>query len=328
MTRTPTQPNPPANDTGDDADHAADHTGASKSPLAALGQVWLDGQLVPGEQASVSVLDHGVLYGDGVFEGIRSYNGRVLKLQTHLRRFFESAKAIRLDLPYTHDQLAEAIRQTLAANGRADGYIRLCATRGVGSMGLNPFLSPTPCVFIITCDLKMYPQDLYEQGMRIITSSVIRNHPAALSPRIKSNNYLNNILAKIEAIDAGCLEAVMLNTQGNVAECTGDNVFIVKQGQLYTPPLHAGILEGITRSLVIDLARGLGLTVHEIDLTKHDLYTADEMLLTGTGAEVIAVTEIDSRKIGFGDQLGKPGPLTQQLLQAFREMLAKGAPED
>jgi len=277
-------------------------------------------------------MDHGVLYGDGVFEGIRSYNGKVLKLKTHLERFFDSAKAIRLDLPYSLEQLADAIRQTLAVNNRADGYIRLAATRGVGSMGLDPFLSPTPTVFIVTCDLKMYPQALYDQGMKVITSSVVRNHPAALSPRIKSNNYLNNILAKIEAIDAGCLEAVMLNTQGNVAECTGDNIFIAKHGKLITPPLHAGILEGITRNIVIELARDAGIEVSETDITKHDLYTADEMFLTGTGAEVIAVTEIDSRKIGpssgGGEQEGKPGPLTLKLNKAFRDMLAKGAPED
>ncbi len=301
---------------------------SNSTPLTDLGRVWLDGSLVPIEQATVSVMDHGVLYGDGVFEGIRSYNGRVLKLKSHLDRFFESAKAIRMGLPYSADQLASAIRETLAANDRADGYIRLCATRGVGTMGLNPFLSPTPSVFIITCDIKLYPQELYDNGMKVITSSVIRNHPAALSPRIKSNNYLNNILAKIEAIDAGCLEAVMLNTQGNVAECTGDNIFIAKHGKLYTPPLHAGILEGITRNLVIDLAEGLGLEVVQTDLTQHDLYTADEMLLTGTAAEVIAVTEIDGRRIGYGENEGKPGPLTVKLNQAFRDMLAKGAPED
>ena len=320
MTRTPTEPAP-----GSTPGSAPTPTSTT---LSGLGQVWLDGRLVPGEQASVSVMDHGVLYGDGVFEGIRSYSGRILKLKTHLDRFFESAKAIRLGLPYSADQLADAIRSTLSANGRADAYIRLAATRGVGSMGLNPFLSPTPSVFVITCELKMYPQELYDNGMKVITSSVLRNHPAALSPRIKSNNYLNNILAKIEAIDAGCLEAVMLNTQGNVAECTGDNIFIAKHGKLYTPPLHAGILEGITRNIVIELAKQHGIEVVETDLTKHDLYTADEMLLTGTGAEVIAVTEIDNRKIGYGDQEGKPGPLTLKLNNAFRDMLAAGAPED
>lgn len=299
------------------------------SPLVdSAGQVWIDGKLVPAAQAGISVMDHGVLYGDGVFEGIRSYNGKVLKLKTHLQRFFDSAKAIRLDVPFSLTQLADAIRQTLDANGRADGYIRLAATRGVGSMGLDPFLSPTPTVFIVTCDLKMYPQALYDQGMKVITSSVVRNHPAALSPRIKSNNYLNNILAKIEAIDAGCLEAVMLNTQGNVAECTGDNIFIAKHGKLITPPLHAGILEGITRNIVIDLARDASIEVNETDITKHDLYTADEMFLTGTGAEVIAVTEIDGRKIGYADQEGKPGPLTLKLNKSFRDMLANGAPED
>lgn len=323
MTQTPTEP-VPGNTPG-----ATPASSPAMPPLVEnSGQVWLDGQIVPIGQANISVMDHGVLYGDGVFEGIRSYNGKVLKLQTHLDRFFESAKAIRLDLPYSAEELIAAIRATLDANGRSDAYIRLAATRGVGTMGLNPFLSPTPSVFIVTCDLKMYPQELYDQGMRVITSSVIRNHPAALSPRIKSNNYLNNILAKIEAIDAGCLEAVMLNTQGNVAECTGDNIFIAKQGQLITPPLHAGILEGITRNIVIDLAKQHGLTVDETDITKHDLYTADEMFLTGTGAEVIAVTEIDNRKIGYGETEGKPGPMTLKLNKAFRDMLASGAPEN
>jgi len=203
-------------------------------------------------------------------------------------------------------------------------------------MGLNPFLSPTPSVFIITCDIKMYPQELYDHGMKVITSSVMRNHPAALSPRIKSNNYLNNILAKIEALDAGCLEAVMLNTHGMVAECTGDNIFIVRRpmgcgkerAELVTPPLHAGILEGITRNLVIDLALQAGLTVRELDISRHDLYTADEMFLTGTAAEVIPVTEIDNRKIGRDETEGKPGPITKQLNDAYRKMLADGAPED
>lgn len=309
---------------------------ANSTPLQDLGQVWLNGQLVPGEHAAVSVMDHGVLYGDGVFEGIRAYHGKVLKLRSHLERFYDSAKAIRLKLQFSIDELEAAVRETLKVNGRRNGYIRLCATRGVGTMGLNPFLSPTPAVFIITCDIKMYPQELYDHGMKVITSSVVRNHPAALSPRIKSNNYLNNILAKIEAIDAGCLEAVMLNTQGLVAECTGDNIFIVRRpmgggadaAELITPPLHAGILEGITRNLVIGLARDAGLTVRELDLSKHDLYTADEMFLTGTAAEVIAVNEIDGRKIGRGDTEGKPGPITRQLNDAYRKMLADGAPED
>ena len=311
---------------------------AHSTPLHELGQVWLNGQLVPGEQAAVSVMDHGVLYGDGVFEGIRAYHGKVLKLRSHLERFFDSAKAIRLPLPYSIDQIETAVRETLGANGRDNGYIRLCATRGVGTMGLNPFLSPVPNVFVITCDIKMYPQELYDHGMKVITSSVIRNHPAALSPRIKSNNYLNNILAKIEAIDAGCLEAVMLNTQGMVAECTADNIFIVRRPmgagaegvELVTPPLHAGILEGITRNLVIGLARDAGITVREMDLSRHDLHTADEMLLTGTAAEVIPVTEIDGRKIGRvgSDTEGKPGPITRQLNAAFRQMLDDGAPED
>lgn len=292
--------------------------------LAPLGQVWLDGKLVPSHLACVSVMDHGLLYGDGAFEGIRAYNGRIMKLATHLRRLFESAKAIRLVMPYTQEELAAAVRETLKANGRTDAYVRLCVTRGIGEMGINPFNSPRPTVFIVTCDLRLYPKDFYENGLPIISSSVMRNHPAALSPRIKSLNYLNNVLAKIEAIDAGVFEAVMYNHQGFVAECTADNLFIVKGGRVITPPLSAGSLEGCTRNLVMDLAREAGLPMVEQDLTRHDLYVADEMFLTGTGAEVIPVTLIDKRPIGTG----KPGPVTRQLIGAFRALIAKGVPEN
>lgn len=297
----------------------------SGAPAAAAPskQIWFDGRLVPADQARVSVYDHGLLYGDGVFEGIRAYRGRVLKSLTHLKRLFESARAIALAIPYTLDQLDAAIRQTLAANAIESGYIRLCVTRGVGPLGLNPYQCSSPTAFVIADSIQLYPAELYNTGMEIVTASTIRNHPAALSPRIKSMNYLNNILAKIEGVRAGVPEALMLNTQGFVAECTGDNIFIVKDGVLYTPPLHAGVLEGVTRNLVIDLARGIGLDVRTPDLTRHDLYVADECFLTGTAAEVIPVTKIDNRPIAAG----KPGPITAKLIAAFRK-LVENAPED
>jgi len=299
---------------------------ATSSPADKL--VWLNGTLVPAAQATVSVYDHGLLYGDGVFEGIRAYNGRVFKLASHLRRLYDGAKAIRLDIPYDADQLTRAIRDTLAANNRSNSYLRLCVTRGVGTLGLNPFTCKNTSTFIIADDIALYPREFYDRGMAIITSSVMRNHPAALSPRIKSMNYLNNILAKIEAIDAGVMEAVMLNHQGYVAECTGDNLFLVRrfhgQPTLVTPPLHAGILEGVTMATVIGLARDAGIPVLHTDLTKFDLYTADELFLTGTAAEVIPVTKIDNRPIADG----KPGPVTRRLTDAFHQLVASNAPED
>lgn len=302
------------------------------STVAVSQQIWLNGKLVPPAEATVSVYDHGLLYGDGVFEGIRVYNGRILKLMTHLRRLYDSARAIRLDIPYDIDTLAQAVRDTVAANGEAvhrSGYIRLCVTRGVGTLGLNPFTCKQPNVFIIVDKITLYPAELYESGLGLITAATMRNHPAALSPRIKSMNYLNNIMAKIEAIDAGLLEAVMLNHQGYVAECTGDNLFVVRHDlaggkpRIMTPPLHAGILEGVTMTLVIELARKAGWNVERIDLTRYDLYTADEIFLTGTAAEVIPATKVDGRTIGTGE----PGPVTKQLIQAFRELVAN-APED
>ncbi len=286
--------------------------------------IWLNGKLLPPEQANISVYDHGVLYGDGVFEGIRVYNSRVLKLRTHLVRLFESARSIRLTIHQTVDQLFAAVQETVKANNCVNGYIRLVVTRGAGSLGLNPFVCPTPNVFVIVDAITLYPAELYEKGLAVITSSVVRNHPAALSPRIKSLNYLNNILAKIEAIDAGVLEAVMLNPQGFVAECTGDNIFIVKNSSLYSPPLHAGVLEGVTMKLVLDLATQAGVPIQRPDLTKHDLYVADEMFLTGTAAEVIPVTKMDGRVIGGGE----PGPLTRKLIAGFKALVAKNAPED
>lgn len=276
-------------------------------------KVWLDGKLVPQSDAKISVYDHGLLYGDGVFEGIRQYNGAVFEKAAHLKRLWESAQAIRLTIPYTQEQVGQAIEDTLAANNFKDCYIRLVVTRGVGYLGISPKNCEKPSVIVITDKIQMYPQEMYASGMSIITASTIRNHPNSLSPKVKSLNYLNNILAKWEAIDAGVPEAVMLNHLGYVCECTGDNIFIVKDGQLLTPAPESGVLMGITRKVVMDLARSMGLPVIEQNMTRFDLYIADECFLTGTGAEVVPVTSIDNRKIGSG----KVGALTQKLTEAF-----------
>lgn len=280
-------------------------------------KVWLDGQLVPVSEARVSVFDHGVLYGDGVFEGMRSYGGRVFRLEAHLKRLEASARAIRLQLPMTLEEIATATYDSLKANSVVDGYIRLVVTRGIGYLGLSPVRTGTPSVFIIADQIELYPKELYDQGMAIISSSVVRNHPNAISPRIKSMNYLNNILAKIEALDAGVHEAIMYNHLGFVAECTGDNIFLVRDGQVLTPTLNAGALEGITRGAVMELVQKRGLPMRELDLTRHDLYVAEECFLTGSAAEVIPVTKIDGRPIGTG----QPGKLTRQLIADFRELV-------
>jgi len=276
-------------------------------------RVWLNGELVQREEAKISVFDHGLLYGDGVFEGIRSYNGRVFRLKEHIRRLFDSANGIRLAIPLAADELAKAVADTLQANGLADAYIRVVVTRGAGTLGLDPNRCSSPTVFIITDKIVLYPPELYENGLEIITAATMRNHPNAVNPRLKSLNYLNNILAKIEAIDAGTLEAVMLNHQGFVAECTGDNLFIVRDGALFTPPIAAGILEGITRDEIIAIAGDFGIKVREENLTRHDLYVADECFLTGTAAEVVPVVRIDKRTIGDG----RPGPVTKRLAEEF-----------
>ncbi len=279
-------------------------------------KVYMSGKLYDKDDAKISVYDHGLLYGDGVFEGIRSYGGKVFRLDRHLGRLYASARAIRLEIPLAIDAMARAVRDTLQVNGITDGYIRLVITRGAGYLGLDPRKTSNPQVIIITDHIELYPAELYEKGLSIITASTIRNHPNALNPRIKSLNYLNNILAKIEGVDAGAPEALMLNHKGEVAECTGDNIFLVRRGELVTPPTDAGILEGITREAVIELARSAGHAVHEVALTRHDVYVADECFLTGTAAEVIPVVKCDGRPIGSG----QPGPVTRELRKKFIEL--------
>jgi len=284
-----------------------------------MSKVYINGTLYNKEDAKVSVYDHGLLYGDGVFEGMRSYNGKVFRLAEHIRRLYDSARAIWLEIPISQQQMADAVNQTLAANNLVDGYIRLVVTRGAGTLGLDPNRTSDPQVIIIADKISLYPEEFYEKGLEIVTASTIRNHPAALNPRIKSLNYLNNILAKIEGLKAGCVEALMLNTKGEVAECTGDNIFIVRDGVVYTPSLDAGILGGITRDAVIELARESGRTVVECPMTRHDIYVADECFLTGTAAEVVPVVKIDNRAIGTGT----PGPVTRDLKDRFHR-LARG----
>jgi len=283
-------------------------------------KIWLDGKLVATADAKVSVFSHGLLYGDGVFEGIRIYNGRIFECKAHMRRFFDSLKAIRMDIAYTSEQLVQAMKDTMAANKMNDGYIRLVAARGAGTLGIHPYRTVSPNVYIIIDKIQMFDPEMYEKGMKVITASTARNHPNTMAPRIKSLNYLNNILAKIEAIDAGCLEAVMLNTEGYVAECTGDNLFMVRQGRLMTPAPHCGLLEGITRGLILRFARKRGIPAEETVLTKLDLYISDEMFITGTGAEVCPIVEIDKRKVGTGS----PGPITKQLMADFRAYIKSG----
>ncbi len=275
--------------------------------------VWMDGRLVPMEHAAVSVFDHGLLYGDGVFEGLRQYNGRIFRLPDHLKRLYNSAKAIRLEIPLSQHDMGEAIAATLQANKLADSYIRLLVTRGVGALGISPATCSKPSIIIIADHIKMYSEETYRNGMAIITASTPRIAAAALSPKIKSLNYLNNIMAKWEAIDAGVPEAVMLNHLGFVCECTADNIFIVRDGRLLTPSEESGILLGITRMAVLELAAAAGIPTLTANLTRYDLYTADECFLTGTGAEVVPVTSVDKRMIGDG----QVGPITRQLTTAF-----------
>jgi branched-chain amino acid aminotransferase len=280
-------------------------------------KVYINGKLFDKSEAKVSVFDHGLLYGDGVFEGIRAYSGRVFRLQQHVDRLYESAKGIHLEIPMPRAAMADAINQTLASNKLTDAYIRVVVTRGAGSLGLDPRKTTDPQVIIITDKIALYPPELYDHGLKIITAATTRNHPNAVNPRIKSLNYLNNIMGKVEATQAGCLEALMLNHKGEVAECTGDNVFVVQHGVIHTPSSASGILEGITRAAVIELARGAGYTVIERTMDRLDVFKAEECFLTGTAAELIPVVECDGRVIGDG----RPGPITRELRERFHVLV-------
>ena len=290
-----------------------------------MNKVWLDGALVDQDRAKISVFDHAVLYGDGCFEGIRAYNGRIFKLGSHLNRMYESAERIRLDPPYSPQVIEQAIRSTVTANKLTEAYIRLVFTRGVGTLGLHPFRCPKATAFVIADTIELYPQELYDNGLRVIVAKRRRIPIESLDPALKSLNYLNNIMAKIEAIDADALEAIMLNTDGYVSECTGDNIFIVTNGRIITPPIEAGILHGITRRFVIEeLAPHLEYQVCEKMMKLDDVFKADEVFLTGTAAEIIGVNRVDEETIGSG----KVGPITTSLATEFRRRVKADAPED
>jgi branched-chain amino acid aminotransferase len=279
-------------------------------------KIYIDGKFYSEANAKVSVFDHGLLYGDGIFEGIRFYNGRVFRLEEHLERLWDSARSICLKIPMTRGEMTGALLETIRQNQLRDGYIRLLVTRGVGNLGLNPDQCENPSVIIIAATIALYHEDFYRKGLNIITVATRRSNPASLNPAVKSLNYLNNVMARIEANLAGADEALMLNDAGNIAECTADNVFIIKHGQIFTPPITAGALRGITRSVVFDMAGEFDLKVTEADLTRHDIFVADECFLTGTAAEIVPVVKADGRSIGNGT----PGPITTRIIARFREM--------
>ena len=281
--------------------------------------IWIDGELRPREQATVSVFDHGLLYGDGVFEGIRIYNRRVFRLEQHLDRLYDSAKAIALDIPMDRAAMVEALRATIKANAKEDGYVRLVVTRGVGDLGVDPTKCPKPSVIIIVTDIQVYPAELYARGVKVITSATRQVSHEAFDARVKSLNYLKNVLAKIDANRAGAHEAILLNAEGFVGECTADNLFVVKQGRLLTPSPQDGALEGVTRGCILELAGEARIESREKRLTRYDVYTADECFLTGTGAEVMPIAEVDGRKIGTAT----PGPVTKRLLDAFHALVRR-----
>ena len=280
-------------------------------------QIYIDGEFFPEGEAKISVFDHGLLYGDGVFEGIRFYKDRVFRLDEHIERIYDSAKAILLEIPLTPEELTKAVIDTIAKNDLHDGYVRLVVTRGVGGLGLSPYRCEKASIVVIASSITLYPPEMYENGLTMATCSTRRPRHDTLSPAVKSLNYLSNVMAKVEALATGAEEGVMLNAEGYVAECTGDNIFIVKKGHVYTPTLASGSLYGITRQVVIELVEAAGLPLKEIEMARYDLYTADELFLTGTAAEVVPVSEYDKRKIGDGTV----GPITTRLMSDFRNLV-------
>jgi branched-chain amino acid aminotransferase len=306
--------------THEPAGDAALEPAIESRPRAATGvkeaKIYIDGKFYSEASAKVSVFDHGLLYGDGIFEGIRFYNGRVFRLEEHLARLWDSARSICLEIPMTVRDMTEAVLETIRQNHLRDGYIRLLVTRGIGNLGLNPTQCKSPSVIIIAATIALYHESFYRKGLTIVTCATRRSNPAALNPAVKSLNYLNNVMARIEANLANADEALMLNDAGNVAECTADNVFVIKRGQIFTPPITAGALRGITRGIVFEIAAELGIKVLETDITRHDIFVADECFLTGTAAEIIPVVKADGRLIGNG----KPGPITTRTMARFRQM--------
>ncbi len=291
-------------------------TAEAKESSAKESRIYIDGKFYAEADAKVSVFDHGLLYGDGVFEGIRFYNGRVFRLEEHLERLWDSARSICLEIPISVKEMTDALLETIRQNEMREGYIRLIVTRGVGNLGLNPTQCKRPSIIIIAAAIALYPKEMYENGLSVVTCATRRVNPAALNPAVKSLNYLNNVMARIEANLAGADEALMLNDQGNVAECTADNLFIIKHGQIFTPPISAGALRGITRAVAFEIAVEMGVRITETEITRHDVFTADECFLTGTAAEVIPVIRADGRPIGEG----KPGPISTRMIARFREI--------
>ena len=286
-------------------------------------KIYVDGKFCDEQDAKISVFDHGLLYGDGIFEGIRFYNGRVFRLEEHLERLWDSARSICLEIPMSMPAMTEALLETIRQNDMREGYIRLLVTRGVGNLGLNPAQCKTPSVIIIAAPITLYPKEMYENGLTVVTCATRRTSPSALNPAVKSLNYLNNVMARIEANLAGADEALMLNEAGNVSECTADNVFVIKHGHIFTPPISAGALRGITRAVAFELAAEMGVPITETDITRHDVFIADECFLTGTAAELIPVIKADGRVIGNG----KPGPITTRMIARFQEVTrATGTP--
>ena len=279
-------------------------------------KIYIDGEFYDQANAKISVFDHGLLYGDGIFEGIRFYNGRVFRLDEHIARLYDSARAILLKMGLTQEEMVRAVVDTIRENGLTDGYVRLVVTRGEGGLGLNPYLCPESSVIIIASTIQLYPEEKYENGLTLVTCATRRTSPAALSPQVKSLNYLNNVMAKVEAIQGGGEEGLMLNEQGYVSECTGDNIFLVKNGRIMTPPVSSGALNGITRQVVVEICEELQIPLEETLFGRYEIFTADECFLTGTAAEVIAAVRLDGREIGDGN----PGPVTRKCIARFREL--------